>query len=468
MNNIRLGYIPTRRDIFSKDDAIKYNQLILDKLKSWNIDIVDISDMNEEGLLYDDFDCQKVIDKMIEKKVDALFFPHCNFGTEHLVATVAKRLNLPTLIWGPKDESPLNDGTRLRDSQCGLFATGKVLRRFSVKFTYLTMCRIEDPLFKEGIFRFLATSNIVRELRDLTILQISTRPAGFWTMMVNEGELLEKFNIKVHPVDLSEIKEEMDNVKRLNELDDVIAYLKEKTQVCVSEEALTDIAALKVAIMNLAKRYQCKAAAVQCWNAMQGVLGIFPCAANALLTDEHFPVACETDIHGAITSIIAQAASLDNNVTFFADWTIPHPDKENVELLQHCGPWPISLMKQKPKLGSPFAFNHSHPGSLHGELKQGKMSILRFDGDGGEYSLLMGEAKTAIGPYNQGTYVWIEVDNLKKLEDKLVQGPYVHHCVGIYENVLPQVYEACKYIGGLNVDPFDMDKEILEAIIRGE
>lgn len=215
MNKVRLGYIPTRRDIFSKEDAIKYKELILEKLKSWNIDIVDIEDINEEGLLFDDNDIDKIVDKMVENKVDALFFPHCNFGTEYLVAMVAKRLNLPTLIWGgPRDEEPLSDGARLRDSQCGLFATGKVLRRFSVKFTYLTMCRLKDKQFKEGVFRFLATANIVKEMRDLTILQISTRPAGFWTMMVNEGELLERFNVKIHPIDLSEIKEEMDRIKK--------------------------------------------------------------------------------------------------------------------------------------------------------------------------------------------------------------------------------------------------------------
>lgn len=468
--NVKLGVISTRRDIFSKNDALKYKKMILEKLSAMNIDYEDIEDINNEGLLFDDNDVDAIVEKMVKQKVDALFFPHCNFGTEYLVAKVAKRLNLPTLIWGPRDESPLEDGSRLRDSQCGLFATGKVLRRFKCKFTYLPMCRLDDEVFSKGIKRFLATANIVKELKDLTILQIATRPADFWTMMVNEGELLEKFNIKIHPVTLSEVKDEMEIVKvdKVNEINEIIEYLKQNTVIGVNDSALLQIAALKVAIMTLAKRYNCKAGAVQCWNAMQGVLGVFPCAANALLTDEKFPIACETDIHGAITSIIAQAASIEDNVTFFADWTVIHPSNDNGELLQHCGPWPISLMADKPKLGAPFAFNHSHPGSLHGKIKDGEMTILRFDGDNGEYSLLMGKAKTIEGPFNQGTYVWIEVDNLKQLEDKLVCGPYVHHCTGIYEDILPQVFEACKYIDGLLPDPFDQDIESLKALVRGE
>lgn len=470
MKTIKLGVIPTRRDIFSKADALAYKEKILTKLQEMKIQFVDIEDINEEGLLYDDQDVPAIIDKMKRAHIDAIFFPHCNFGTEYLVAEVAKQLQLPTLIWGPRDESPLPDGSRLRDSQCGLFATGKVMRRFGCKFTYLPMCRVEDNNFTMGMKRFLAAANIVKQVHNLTILQISTRPAGFWTMMVNEGELLEKFHVKVHPVSFVEVRLEMQRIQQTASQAylDTISYLHTHTKIEVSEDAVANTAALKLAVESLAKQYNCQAAAIQCWNAMQDALGLFPCVANALLSDEGFPVTCETDIHGAITSIIAQAGSLQERVPFFADWTVPHPVNPNGELLQHCGPWPISLMKEKPTFGSPFAFHHSHPGALHGEIKGGDMSILRFDGDNGEYSLLMGSAKGIEGPFNQGTYVWIEVDNLKKLEDKLVCGPYVHHCVGIHEDILPQVYEACKYIDGLTPDLYDKEEEELRSILRGE
>lgn len=190
--------------------------------------------------------------------------------------------------------------------------------------------------------------------------------------------------------------------------------------------------------------------------------------ANSLLNEEGLPVVCETDIHGAITSVMVQAANSLESLPFFADWTVPHPTNPNGELLQHCGPWPASLMKEKPRFGSPFAFNHSHPGSLHGELVGGEMSIVRFDGDNGEYSLLMGHAKGIEGPRNQGTYVWIEVENLKKLEAKIVEGPYIHHCVGVHGDVLPVLHEAIKYIPGLKSDYYDTNDEAMDALLRGE
>lgn len=467
---IKLGVISTRRDIFSKADAILFKEKILQKLQELKISYVDIEDINEEGLLYAEEDLEAVIHKMKKEEVDALFFPHCNFGTEDLVAKCARALHLPTLLWGPKDEAPLQDGSRLRDSQCGLFATGKILRRFQCRFTYLTMCRIEDPQFAQGLNRFLAAANIVKQLKGLTILQIATRPAGFWTMMVNEGELLEKFDIRIHPITLIEVKQEMEKIKQeqKNELDTTISMMKQKLIIEVKEEDVIETAALKLAIASLAKQYHCKAAAIQCWNAMQDALGLFPCVANALLSEEGFPVTCETDIHGAITSIIAQAASLKQAIPFFADWTVPHPTNMNGELLQHCGPWAPSLMKSKPTFGAPFAFHHSHPGALHGEIRGGDMSILRFDGDQGQYQLLMGHAKGIEGPFTQGTYVWIEVENLKALEEKLVCGPYVHHCVGIHEDILPQVYEACKYLDAVEPDVYDHSEEQIKKIIRGE
>ena len=129
----------------------------------------------------------------------------------------------------------------------------------------------------------------------------------------------------------------------------------------------------------LAEKYGCNAIAIQCWNALQGEIGIMPCAANSLLNEEGIPVVCETDIHGAITAVMAEAAGMDETRTFFADWTVRHPDNENGELLQHCGPWPISVAKEKPTIGYPLAFDH--PGAVEAEAKHGDMTLCRFDGD---------------------------------------------------------------------------------------
>lgn len=466
MTNIRLGFAPTRRSIFSAPDAVKYRGLTAERLKELGIDFVDITDINEEGLLYCEQDRIKIAEKFKKEKIDGLFLAHCNFGTEFECARLAKELGVPVLLWGPLDERPESDGTRLRDTQCGLFATGKVLRRFQVPFTYLTNCRLSDPVFERGLKDFLAVCNVVRTFRNMRILQISTRPYEFFTTMCNEGELLEKFNIQLSPIPMPELTDEIRRVREEGtEVKKVVAYCKEKMEILIKEEELESVAALKVAMKRLAVKYGCQAIGIQCWNQLQSEIGIMPCAANALLNEEGIPVVCETDIHGAITALLVEAAGLGEIRSFFADWTIRHPDVENGELLQHCGPWPISVAGETPKLTYPLAFDH--PGSITAEAKHGEVSLVRFDGDNGEYSLLLGRAKGIEGPKGMGTYLWVEVENIKRLEAKIVEGPYIHHCVGIHKDVVPVLYEACKYMG-IQPDLYDPIEEEIKAYLRGE
>jgi len=466
MDNIVLGFAPTRRSIFSAPDALKYAELTKNRLKEIGVTFVDLEGINGEALLYEDRDIPRIAEKFRNAKVDGLFIPHCNFGTEYVVAKLAKELDLPVLLWGPRDERPDDNGIRLRDTQCGLFATGKVLRRFRVPFTYLKNCRLSDPAFELGIKRFIAVCNTVKAFKNIRILQISTRPYDFLTTMCNEGELLERYNIELAPIPMPELTAEVRAAKAEKKtVDSVIDYIKQNMDIKIKPDELETVAALKVAMRNLAEKYNCNATAIQCWNMLQSELGIMPCAANALLTDEGLPVVCETDIHGAITSILVQAAGMGNSATFFADWTVRHPDNENAELLQHCGPWPCSVAKGKPTLGYPLAFDY--PGAVEALAKSGMLTLARFDGDNGEYSLLLGNANTVEGPYTKGTYSWVEVDNLDRLEEKLVCGPYIHHCTGIYGDVVPVLYEACKYIN-VKPDLYDPIEEKVKAQIRGE
>lgn len=461
---VKIGLAPTRRSIFSAPAAEEYANKTRARLRELGVEFVDIDDIASDGLLHDDQDRIVIGKKFKEAGIDGLFFPHGNFGTEYEVARLAKEMNVPVLLWGPRDERPDENGIRLRDSQCGLFATGKVLRRFKVPFTYLCNCNLEDPEFERGIKNFLAVCNVVKAFRNIRILQIGPRPFDFWSTMCNEGELLEKFNIQLSPIPLAELTMTMKHANP-EEVAEIMAYCRENFCIQVSDESLEQIARLKWAMRTLADQYGCCAAAIQCWNALQSEIGIMPCAANSLLNEEGFPVVCETDIHGAITAIMAEAAGMNDNRTFFADWTVRHPDNENGELLQHCGPWPISCAACKPTIGYPLAF--SHPGAVEAPAKLGELTLCRFDGDNGEYSMLMGNAKGIEGPYTKGTYMWVEVKNWKRLEAKIVEGPYIHHCVGIHSDIVPVLYEACKYIG-VQPDLYDDNEEEVRAFIRGE
>ena len=106
MNRIVIGFAPTRRSIFSAPDAVKYADLTREKLRSMGVEFVDIDDISQDGLLHDDGDRIRIAEKFRERKVDGLFFPHGNFGTEYEVARLAKELNVSQ---APVREAMLNN-----------------------------------------------------------------------------------------------------------------------------------------------------------------------------------------------------------------------------------------------------------------------------------------------------------------------------------------------------------------------
>jgi L-fucose isomerase-like protein len=197
--------------------------------------------------------------------------------------------------------------------------------------------------------------------------------------------------------------------------------------------------------MEVAQRYELDAIASDCWMIYSSMLGIRPCFVFGDVTERGLPVACETDVHGSITSVLLTAAARSETPGFIADMTMRHPENDNAELLWHCGPFPKSLVKQgvKPILTG-----------CHGqwEIKGGDVTIARFGADRGKYKLFADHVKGVDGPSTDGNYLWVETDNWVKWEKKLISGPYIHHIAGIHGKYAGILHEACKYMGDIEPD----------------
>ena len=75
MKSVKIGFAPTRRSIFSAPDAVKYANLTRERLKELGVEFVDITDINEEGLFYDEADREKIQEKFRRENVKGIFFP---------------------------------------------------------------------------------------------------------------------------------------------------------------------------------------------------------------------------------------------------------------------------------------------------------------------------------------------------------------------------------------------------------
>ena len=466
---VKLGYVPISKFVFSAEDAGRYKILVQDKLEKWGVGFVSIDGVTDDGMLYKKEDLPKVVEHLKKEQVDALFCPHCNFGTEDVAALLGREMALPYLLWGPRDERPLPDGSRLRDTQCGLFATSHVLQRLGVPFTYILNSRVDDSIFERGVLNFIRVAAVVKTFRTLRIGQIGQRLDFFWSTMVNESELLERFGIEVLPVYLSDVLAEIRRRMDARE-DDLLSKAEEiKKRVgfkSLSEEQVLAIVALHLTLKEIAVRNDLSAIALQCFPLFQKEFGIYPCLANSLLSSEGVPVICETDIHGAISACLLQSANLFETPPFFADLTIRHPENDRAELLWHCGSFPLDLADRgvKPFVGNHFIMPGADAGVCHWRIRGGDVTLCRFEQMGGTYSLAMGQGKGTSGPETVGTYLWFEVDDWVKWERKFIQGPYIHHVAGIHGQAAPILYEACKYLSGVQPDPIEPSARELEDV----
>ncbi|MBE6750252.1 MAG: hypothetical protein E7560_03725 [Ruminococcaceae bacterium] len=79
-------------------------------------------------------------------------------------------------------------------------------------------------------------------------------------------------------------------------------------------------------------------------------------------------------------------------------------------------------------------------------------TVARIDQEIGNYMLLPVICNTTQGPKTSGTYLWGEFEDLQKVENRLMQGPYIHHFIEIEGNYMSELEEFCKYVPGLNAD----------------
>jgi len=452
---IVLGYAPTRRDNFPDPKDARANKPLIDSRvkeivrKIGNVELVDIDWLNEEGMLVETEDVAKVEKHFKNAGVDALFMPHANFGQESVVAQLGKAMAKPFLLWGPRDPVP-PEGFALRqtDVQCGLFASGKALLRYGVPFTYIENCWLNSPVLDRGLEDFIRVATVAKKFKGARIGQVSLRPRQFLSVMYNESELVERFGIEIIPINSVEIISKVQEIlkSKKGEVNEMVKSITGKADCSTMEsEQMDNIAALELAMLELARHYNLDSMASECWTVLRSNLGIGPCFALGDLTERGLPVSCETDVLGSISSLILTAAARNSTPNFLADITIRHPENDNGELLWHCGPFPRVLAKE-----------NSNPSIVdcHGqwELKHGDITVTRFDGCRGKYSLFAGEAKGIDGPSTWGNYLWIEVDDWIKWEKKLVEGPYVHHIAGIHGKYVHILDEAVKYMGDIERD----------------
>lgn len=416
------------------------------------IRFVDTEGIGCNDLMFDHETMEEFYTRFRNENVDAIMIINCNFGNEEIAAELAQKLQKPLLIWAPLDEEFMPDGTRTTDSQCGLFGISRQLQRLHIPFSHLPTCKVNSPQFRESFIRFLRVCCMVKNFRGMRIGQVGCRPAPFFSVMVNESQLLENFGIRIIPINLALIVQRMEEApsKYENEIQEYAAYFTSNYQLDQqSREQVQKMATLAAVYINLFKEFDLDALSAECWTATPTLFGgLAPCAVNGMLCDLGYLVACESDIHLVITAALLKAATFGKGTPLQGEFTIRHPENQNAELLWHCGPFPLS---QKAESGPDSEARMVNQRQWF-RAKDGCYTLARLDQEDGRYMLLPMLCKTTTGPNTSGTYLWAEFEDLQAVEDRLIEGPYIHHFAEIQGDWRKELKEFCKYIPGLHID----------------
>ena len=462
--SVKIGLVPMRRNTTDRPKGTfltwysaeqrgeRFVKYIEENFANEKVSFVDSKGLGHKDLIYDDKSAQDIIDRFKDSDVDAVFIINCNFGNEEAAADIAKAIGKPVLLWAPLDDEYYVDGMRPTDSQCGLFGVSRQMQRFHIPFSHLPCCEVDSQEFKDGFESFVRVACMVKNFTGMRIGQVGARPAPFFSVIWNEGELMEKFGIKIIPINFAIIEQRMKSVmeEKPQELYEIADYIRNNYKLDdLTEQYIERMAAMTVMYKRLFEEFNLDVISAECWTATPVMFdGLAPCTVYGLLNDMGYLVSCESDMHCVMTMALLKCATLGEGKPLFGEFTVRHPENKNAELLWHCGPFPIS---QKAESGTDCEARLVNQRSWF-RAKDGKYTIARLDQESGNYMILPLVADTVEGPQTHGTYIWVEFDNLRKVEDRLIEGPYIHHFVEIEGDYKKEIKEFCKYFPNLKYD----------------
>ncbi len=461
---VKIGLVPMRRNTTNRPKGTfltwysaeergkRFVDYIEKNFTNDKVSFVDTKGLGCADLIFDDASAAEAIERLKAEKVDAVMIINCNFGNEEAAADIAKAVGKPLLLWAPLDDEYYVDGMRPTDSQCGIFGVSRQMQRYHIPFSHLPCCRVEDKEFKEGFESFVRVACMVKNFSGMRIGQVGARPTPFYSVIWNEGELMEKFGVRIVAINFAMIEDRMkktaENCKE--EIKEIEEYInKNYVMDELTPQYVERMATLTVMYKNLFDEFKLDVISAECWTATPVMFdGLAPCAVYGILNDMGYLISCESDVHSAMTMVLLKSATLGEGKPLFGEFTVRHPENKNAELLWHCGPFPIS---QKAESGIDSTARLVNQREWF-RGKDGLYTVARIDQESGNYMVLPLTCQTTPGPQTHGTYIWGEFEDLQSVEDRLIDGPYIHHFVEMLGDYTKEIKEFCKYFPNLKVD----------------
>lgn len=373
------------------------------------------------------------------EKIDGIIVSLPNFGDEIGVVQTLNlaKLDLPVMVQACDDDLNRMDIEHRRDSFCGKLSVCNNLYQYKIKFTNTTFhtCPINSREFENDINFFAKVCKVVKGIKTARIAQIGTRPAAFQTVRYSE-KLLQDSGVTVIPVDLSVIIGAANRISdSAKEVKGKLSEIKQYGNIPkdIKEENIIKSAKLNLAIEKFVLDNDCVAGAVQCWDSIQLNYGCATCLPMSMLGEKGVPMACETDVTGALTMYAMYLAS--GVPSGYLDWNNNFKDDRDMCVNFHCSNFPKSFMGRDPEisnldiLGNALGYDKCF-GACKGQVKAGPMTFAKISTDDvwGTIKVYFGEGEFTDDKINScGGIAVCRVPNLQELLDFMCKNGFEHH-----------------------------------------
>ncbi|MDP4095083.1 MAG: fucose isomerase, partial [Bacillota bacterium] len=337
MNNIpevKLGIVAVSRDCFPIQLSVDRRKAVVRECVKKGIKVCEITTAVES-----EKDVVKALEELKTNNVNALVVYLGNFGPEGPETILAQKFGGPAMFAAAAEESEgtLFDGRG--DAYCGMLNASynlalRKLNPYIPEYPVGTADEIADM-----IADFENIARVVLGVKKLKIFGFGPRPQDFLAcnapikplfdlgveiMENSELDLFESFNKHENDSRIPGIIKEMEaDLAEGNGYPGILPRLAQY-ELTLMDWAENNMGASEYAVF-----------ANKCWPAFQTQFKFVPCFVNSRLASKNIPVACETDIYGALSEYIITCATqhpatlLDINNSVPRDMYEKNKDKFN-------------------------------------------------------------------------------------------------------------------------------------------
>ncbi len=395
---VKLGIVAVSRDCFPIELSQKRRAAIVAACKAKNVEIYEAKTTIEN-----DVDTMKALEEIKGAGVNALVVFLGNFGPEGPETMLIQKFGGPAMVVAAAEETQndLIDGRG--DAYCGMLNASYSLGLRNTK-AYIPEYPVGLPdEIADMIAEFENIARPIIGLSSLKVISFGPRPFDF---LACNAPIKPLFDLGIEIQENSELdllasfNAHKDDERIPGVIKEMEAELGEGNKY---PGILPKLAQYEITLLDWmeANKGACDYVvfANKCWPAFQTQFGFCPCYVNSRLVAKGIPVACETDIYGAVTEYIIACTTgmvptlLDINNSVPKDMFESNPDKfKNYKLTDtfmgfHCGNTPAEMLKDyalkyqliqkrclEPELPEPDVSR----GTLEGAIKAGDVTLFRL------------------------------------------------------------------------------------------